>query len=468
MNRARVSPFGQAVCLAIGLGFCLSVPLQASAQGTPWLPDRQYQEGPGIKVGDLELHPGIAIRGGYDTNVFRADGETREGVTRKKEGAAILAISPHLYLSTKTGQRAKEGEDRGPQQPPFLAFRTGLALHYLHYFLDNAPHTPGAEADFFLGIAQNRVVGLDIGAEYFHNVMPFTQNAQNRKGYFFDTVQPRVRLNGRSRSQVLTGYVGYAPRYTHYYKFTPFDFLNNVQHNAEAGLAWRFLPSTALVYDAGFGYQDYLNLNPTNRALILLSNNKIFRTRLGINGALTNNLLLRVLAGYSAGFFNHREVDDFEDVIGEAVLTYRFDPHAFEIGYQRDIQSSPVGSWYQTDRGFARLNFLFARVFALGLEGGVAYAKYGRLIRLTPAGTVVPLGVNDDNSPDSSRTDIRVDGAVRAEYRVTNYLAFMADFIAQSVITDFDFAVASANGAQIPDPADFTVFQIFGGVRAHY
>ncbi len=477
MNRPRVSPVGQAVSLATGLAFGLLLSVQASAQSapaTPWLPDRQYQEGPGIKVGKLELHPGIAIRGGYDTNVFRADGEVHDGVRRKEEGAGILAISPHLFLTTQTAQRAQGGEDRGGPPPvPFLTFKLGVAAHYLHYFIKTGPRDVGAEADLFLGIAQNRVVGIDISADYTRSVPPFTQNAGSRRAYVFDSVQPRLRLNFRSRSQVVTSYVGYAPKYTHYESST-FDYLNNIQHNAEAGAAWRFLPSTALVYDAGFAYQDYTRFNRGDRDLLILSTNKIFRNRLGVNGALTNNLALRVLAGYAVGFFNNRELDDFEDGIGEAVLTYRFDPHVFEVGYQRDIQSSPIGSWYQTDRGFAKLGLLFARVFALGFEAGAGYARYGRMIRYQndTSDVVTGLGVGDDRS----RTDVRVDGAVRAEYRATNWLAFMADFVVQSVITDFDFAVNSvpdpndpgAPARQIPDPADYTTYQIFGGVRAHY
>jgi hypothetical protein len=449
MNRPRVSPAGQAVRLAIGLCFMLALTMKASAQGTPWLSDRLYKEGPGIKVGELELHPGIAIRGGYDNNVFRSDGKTNGGLSLPKKDAPILAISPHLYLSTQTAQRAKEGEDRGPQQPSFMSFRLGAAAHYLHYFLENAPHNVGAEAEFFLGIAQNRVVGVDFSAEYVRSVPPFTQDAHDRNAYINDMVQPRMRLNFRSHSQVLTGYLGYAPRYTHY-KSSTFDYLNNIQQRAEAGTAWRFLPSTALVYDATFAYQDFTNYNVNDQALILLSTNKIFRTRLGINGALTNKLLLRVLAGYAVGFFNNKELDDFESAIGEAVLTYRFDPHSFEVGYERDVQPSAVGSWYQTDRGFAKANFLFARKFALGFEAGVAHANFGRLIRIVN-GMPIGLGtLNENGENDETRQDIRVDGAVR------------------SVITDFDFAVSAAGGQQIPDPADYTYYQIFGGVRAHY
>ena len=64
---------------------------------------------------------------------------------------------------------------------------------------------------------------------------------------------------------------------------------------------------------------------------------------------------------------------------------------------------------------------------------------------------------------------ISVDGAVRSEYRLTNWLALMADFLAMADLTDFEYAQsAQAATTQVPDPAQFIDFQVYGGVRAHY
>jgi hypothetical protein len=440
--------------------------LQANAQ---WLPDRAYSEGPGIRVGDLELHPGVAVRGGYDNNVFRSDGDATP-----IRDAAILAITPHLYLSTETPQRGLEGEDRlaAGQAPRFVAFRGGASATYLHYFTDNAPRNLAVDTDFFLAVAQGRPVELNLVASYVRSVAPFTEVAGDRNAYVFDTVDPSLRLKFNSRSGVLSGYIGYAPRYTHYESNT-FDYLNNIQHGIEAGTAWKFLPSTALLYDARFAFQNYTNYTPTDERLMLFSDNQSFRTRLGLNGALTNKLSLRLLAGYAVGFYDRSELDEFEDGVGEAVLTYTFGPHSFDVGYQRDVVSSPLGAWSQIDRGFTKIAFLFARRFALRLEAGAAHANYGSLLRvISPADDtmddaadgVTGIGVGGDRTRD----DIRLDGAIRTEYRATNWLAFMADFTVQSVITDFDYDLSRANGQVIPDPADFTAMQIFGGVRAHY
>jgi len=87
MNRTTRATCWSAGVFAIGVSLGLSS--QAEAQ---WAPDRAYTEGPGIRLGNFELHPGVAVRGGYDSNVFRTKNNTK--------GAAILGITPHLHLST--------------------------------------------------------------------------------------------------------------------------------------------------------------------------------------------------------------------------------------------------------------------------------------------------------------------------------------------------------------------------------
>lgn len=459
----RASLFGQVLRLTISTLLVNSLAMQASAQ---WLPDRQYAEGPGIAVGELELHPGVAVRGGYDNNVFKSDGEEQP-----KTSAAILAVTPHLFLTTETSQRASQGEDK-IGSPRFIGFRGGIATTYFHYFTDNAPRNLAIDTDFALSIAQGRPVELAVSAGYVRSVTPFTENAGSRSAYVFDTVDPTLKLKFRSRSGVLSGSVGYAPRYVHY-ESSVFNYLNNIQHGIDVGTAWRFLPSTALIYDARFALQDYLKLDAQTEQLLLFANNQSFRTRLGLNGALTNHITLRLLAGYAAGFYENSSLDEYETGVGEAVFSYVFGPHSWDVGYQRDVASSPLGAWMQIDRGFTKLGLLLANRFSIGLEAGVAHANYGSLLR------AVDMADDSDNDPndgvtgigvggDRSRDDMRVDGALRTEYRATNWLAFMVDLTVQSVMTDFDYELSRTQGNIIRDPADYTAMQVFGGVRAHY
>src|SRR5262245_32760751 len=63
---------------------------QAFAQDQLWLKDRRYTEGPGVRVGDFEVHPGIAAEFGYDSNYFRGSDDVATA------SALRLRITPSI------------------------------------------------------------------------------------------------------------------------------------------------------------------------------------------------------------------------------------------------------------------------------------------------------------------------------------------------------------------------------------
>ena len=61
----------------------------------PWLADRRYGEGIGIRAGSFELHPGVSAEFGYDSNFFlRAPNEVPVVDVWR------LRVTPSLTLST--------------------------------------------------------------------------------------------------------------------------------------------------------------------------------------------------------------------------------------------------------------------------------------------------------------------------------------------------------------------------------
>jgi hypothetical protein len=106
-------------------------PLLASAQTQPWLADRK-QRGIGIRVGNLELHPGVSGELGFDSNYFQGSGDEREvGELLLNEPvvpALRLRVTPSLSVNTL-------GAARNPQVgpavlPPKFAFVGDLALRW--------------------------------------------------------------------------------------------------------------------------------------------------------------------------------------------------------------------------------------------------------------------------------------------------------------------------------------------------
>lgn len=459
IRSARAVVFGAAHVL-LALGAQLSSSAHVSAQ---WLPDRAYTEGPGFRVGDLELHPGVAARAGYDTNVFRQPGTA----AFPEKGAAMLGITPHLHVSTLQRQRRSQGEDaagEGATPPPPVTFDLGVAATYFQYFkLKSVPKNVDLDFDGSLSILPERTFGLDVGASYERSARPFTArlNGESNIRYAVDRVRPALTLRGQSKGGVLQGRIGFAPFLT-IYEGDAFKYLDQNQYGVPASLAWKFLPNTALVFDAVYGFSDYTHPNRGSTPSVFLSDSHRFQSRLGLNGAITPRFAVRAMAGYAVVFQKESALDDREDAVAEAALTYGWTPSDnFELGYQRTLEVSALSGWTQLDRGYAKLGTLIAGRLMLKLEAGVAHVNYGRLLAPDAVTGSRPLGTDND----TSRDDIRIDGGVHAEVRATNWLAFLADFNALVNITDFEY---DRPGSPVPYPGDFKAFQVFGGVRAHY
>lgn len=429
----------------------------ASYAAAQWLPDRAYTEGPGIRVGDLELHPGVALRGGYDTNVFRTPGT----LSSPEVDSAIIAVTPHLHLTTLGRQRRVEGENAAGAAaaplPPPVAFDLGVAATYFYYFEKSAPSNAEVDLDGSLSILPERKVGFDVGATYGRFTRPFTaQVGGGNNSYAYDRIRPSLTLRGQSRGGVLKGRIGFAPTFN-IYEGQAFEYLEQYQYEVPVGLAWKFLPNTALLYDGSYSFNDYTQPDLA-RSSIFLSDSQRFQSRLGVNGAVTPRFGVRALVGYAVVLQDEDLLDDREDGVGEAAVIYSWSPKDnVEAGYQRLLEVANLGGWTQLDRGYLKSGMLFGGLFALNLEGGVAHVNYGRL--LAPDG--MPLGAGGV----THREDIRIDGGIHAEIRATNWLAFLADFSALATLTDFDYA----RGENVPVyPGQFKSFQVFGGVRAHY
>src|SRR5690242_6156256 len=105
-----------------------AIPTVAEAQDQPWLRDRKYTEGIGYRVGDFELHPGVAAEFGYDSNYLHRDTEP--------VGSLRLRITPSFSLST-LGKERREQTPGAP--PPSVEFRAGVSLTYNEFFPVSGP-----------------------------------------------------------------------------------------------------------------------------------------------------------------------------------------------------------------------------------------------------------------------------------------------------------------------------------------
>lgn len=446
---ARIVALGAAIAT---LGVANGVEAQA------WLADRDRAEGPGFRVGNLELHPGIGIEAGYDSNVFLEE--------ENPQGSGIMRVTGHVLLSTIGKERKEEGEAQETEQDrQMVQFRGGLNLSYYHYFIDEVD--PNLSGDLGLNLVVNPQgpFTLNLRESLGRTIRPFADRAGAETiSYGRNQNLTEVELGLRSRAGILQGTLGYGFEID-FFDEDRFQYANSITHHVRGGARWKFLPSTAVLYELDVAFQDYYK--DQDQAPTLLSDNKRVNSRIGINGAFTNELSLAALVGYSAGFFDDPAADDYDNA--NARLELRWQPQQTirtRLGYERLFRPSFVGNYYKNDKLYAQADFLLLGALLLGVDSSISFIRSGLALD-GAAGTGMDLLGTQER-----REDIRVSAGIFGEYRVTNWLAFNATFRYIGDFTDFDFEQVTdptTGGLLVPDPGGgYQKFEVWGGVRAFY
>lgn len=437
------------------LGFSLTCLMLAAttsvADAQPWLSDRKLAQGSGLRVGDLELHPGISAEGGYTNNVYYAE--------ENELGSAVLRIAPHLYLSTLGEERG--GEDEG-QTPGMLRFRGGLSANMQHYFADGAPSTDfGADADLSLTIAPERPVSLILTERFNRSFKPFNdpvgepgEEVTESPDYVRYSEVAGAKVLFQTGGGLLQAGLGYRFGYS-WYEDESFDDNDNLTHTAVLNAAWEFLPKTAIFYDASFAHQNYTQNDeaPSSPSQTALFDGNVVNSRIGLNGAITSRIAATIAAGYAVGFFDGG--DEFEGLTLNAEARYTpSEISEIGLGFERAYTPAYQGNFVLRNQGYGRLRLFFGGAFVLATKLAIEFLEFG----------VDPV--------QGPREDTRYSADVSGEYRFVDWLALTAQFSA--LVDDTDFVsrveVPGTGGSSIviEDPAKFTAFEAWLGLRAFF
>lgn len=428
-----------------------SIPVSAAkAQGPGWLEDRARAQGPGIRLGNFELHPGVGAEVGYDSNVFYG----QPGSLRPEEGSALFRISPHLFLSTLGQARRQEGEASGDGATPrMVEFDAGVASQVYFFLIDRARHNVAVDGHLNLNINPTGRFGLRLSNVLSRQVRPFTNQLDELQRNFgrIDNTASAI-VYGRSRGGLIQSSLGYSFGLS-FFEASGFSYANRLLHTITADTHYKFLPNTSLFWDASAEYADFTNLG--GGAPLTLANNWRLRTRVGINGAVTPKVSATLAIGYSAAFVQSDLFSDFDSVIALAGMKFRLTPTTtLGLGYERDSLGSVLGLYRFQDRGYLDFQWLLGRSFLLGANFWVAHVRFGDVFD----GAGVFLG---------DRTDVLVNARLFGEYRFTDWLAlnltvgYLGDF------TDFEYPVDSGVGTAL-EPAGFNKVEAWLGVRVFY
>jgi hypothetical protein len=441
----------------------LSVSASAYGQDQPWLADRRYTEGMGYRVGNFELHPGLAVEFGYDSNFFlRASEGDAQG---DPVGSLRLRVTPSFSFSTLGPQRRGVTQN---EAPPTIDFSGGISATYNEFIPISGP-AEGKEKMWdqrnvggLLDLRLNVLPGRPWSGSFFASVGRLIQPSQ--EGYVgegFNRLTPNAgaELVWNPNSGLLDWRLGYIFNST-IFESASFTNLTNVYHTLQTRGRWRFLPRSALLFDARFGFVQYLGDGEKTDSHPL-------RVQLGYNGLITPNLGALLMAGWGASFYNptpqesDATVQDFDSVIGQAEVRYFLTParssdpdaatttlSSVSVGFLRDFFDAYLGSYTERDRGYLKLTYFFGGRFVVIVDAG--------------AGALVNPSINTNTVSTTAWTDIRVDASGFAEYRFKDAFGINTTLRYGTRISDKTLAVP---GSTIPDNLQWQQFEAYLGAR---
>jgi len=453
-------------CLTLAATVLLgAISLQAHAQAQqPWLNDRRYGEGIGIRAGNLELHPGVSAEAGYDSNYFLRSPE------ENPLSAFRLRVTPSITASTLGLQRTQATQSR----PTKLMFRGGAYLSYNELIATDSKYSSefadqrhlDVGADLMLNFFPVGRVGGDTYANFIRQGQP-SNNPDTENAFDRDTVRAGAGITWRPGGGLFDWRLGGEFLYN-YFEKQNFRYLNNFQYAVNMRGRWRFLPRTALLYDGSYTWVNYPN--PT-----VQNDGAIARSSIGLNGLITARFALLAMVGWAGTFYKQQagqQPQQFDSLTAHAELKWYIsgggqvmNPASApvglsyaSIGYLRDVSNSYLGNFYQRDRGYLGLSYLLGGVFVTGVNVGVSNLHFPN--------SYFP----DDGDPNTSNlqqaafNQQRLDATVFGEYRLSNNFGLNATFNYDQNFTDV-VVKSDPMGTPPGDHLAYSRWQIFLGAR---
>lgn len=457
-------------------------------QSQPWLGDRRFGGGIGLRAGDFELHPGIAGEVGFDSNFYQAadkltpdglvvaiptqyqplrpDG-SRFGATgtfnEPRVGVFRFRVTPSLSLKTLGPQRT-EGDGAGAT-PPKVSLDADASVSYNELISTDSQYSDAVADDRYLsadlgvnvGILPQRPWGGTITGAYSREVQP-VNDPQAPPSFGRSTFRAGAALNWRPGGGMLEWSLGYDMAYVAF-ESNRFASFSSVSHSAVLKGRWLFLPRTALLYSGDYGVLTYPNGNDNVKP-----QGSPLSSRLGINGLITNHLGALVIVGWKSMFFENDE--NYDSLVGNAELTWYPLPRpdlapeaatvglsAISLGYRRDASASYLGNYVQIDGVYARSSYFFGGMVLASLEAGLDHLQ-------RPVGYFPNL-----TRQTAAFSENRVNVTAFVEYRTSDTFGINTTLRYSGNMTDQLIPLSSDPAADVYDDLSFNRFEAWLGVR---
>jgi hypothetical protein len=422
--------------------FALLLAPVARAQTGQWNPYSTlvYREGPGVRLGStpLVLHPGLAIEGGYDSNIFY--------MPQNPVGAGLLRFRAHFDVATLPPQRI---EDLGGTADPKFDFRLSTQVEYREYL----PRVYAGPAEQ-QAIQSQRSVNIYLNGDL--GILPMGPFTLRINDNYVRTVDPRnlerlpttaSDVSAFSRNYNRAGVLGTYRTPTGRYEIGVGDHVDvnfwdqndlsqwgdMITNEAEAFFRIRFLPQTSGSINAHVGYTKYFN-SAVHESIPV-------RLTVGASSLITSWVGVGANLGYGGSFHRAAGVTSFNSAVANIEVRF-FLPKAIRVavGYDRDFFDSIISAWYTDDRLYLSFDQPLFRRLSAHLDGGIRFRHYDGLL---PPATFGYADFTQDGMSTRSRDDIVYDLHVELSVRATSWLGFSGSYNLVADTSKFAFVLAA-------------------------
>ena len=386
-----------------------------------------FWQGGGIRIGDSSvLHPGVAVSGTYQSNVFFQDakdgpgGPVSSALMRIGVGASWASIDPARMEIEAPGSN---------NPPPKVSFNFDANLEWNQYLSSESTVSDQSGLGIgFLGdvkINPQGAVMLDLRDGFVRNVTPGQSIRENADR---DRNELDALLHFKPGGGALDFYLGYI-FIIDVFEASILNYENRLSHQGTLGVRWQWLPRTALSLEA-----DVATINPSNSTL--KSSSTPIRITAGLSTLLTPVLGVVATAGYGNGLYSTG--DNVSTWLASLELRYALGPTIrTAIGYAHDFSDSLIGNFYIDNNIYARASAQLGARWQVRAKGEVRFRDYGGIHDTTSGTPPMTLLFCGDSACGKFRNDVLPRVEVGTDYALLPWLTIGASYIFQADTTDF-------------------------------
>jgi hypothetical protein len=436
-----------AICVLLSARRAAAQEVAIGYQGLPYKAPGESKTGVNLGEG-LLLHVGVGAEAGWDSNVFYANAADPLGV----KASAILRLTTFGEL-TNASRTAGGGAQTG------LSYDVRAGLTYRRYLSTDASIVPYRDAWM-------PTAGLSLGSGIAHWSFQLSDTFVRQEDTPYQAAgSPISRDDNMASVQAqwspgggrITGTLRYVNTIDVFEQGSGFDYANSLSHQLMLDASWKWLPKTAVFFQATQGYVTYLNSDNGGAKGKVAS--YPLHLIVGLRGLITQKTSASVALGYANGFYSSGATTNgflgstyvnLQLVITPSML------NRVALGFHQDFVNSVISNFYYETAFYASYVQQIAGRLAFDLSGRISHRSYEGLL-FVPGGT--------------ARTDNPVVLGATLDYFIRNWAYAGVGYSLSANLTDYKLGGVGMPGDlnyAAPIPVSYVKHQVFARLGLTY